>query len=180
MEPNRELIKKYSDEMMEMYRRTRPVQTSFQETYETAADEDFPTANEPSPESLSSEGAITVRVTTLKGLYPVEGARVTVFSGEGDSRTEYSSVLTDQSGRTVTVSLKTPAKQLSESAGATTLPYSLYNLSVTADGYLENIHLNIPVFPDTVSVQTSDMVSLAAAGPDTNPRILDESQKYEL
>ena len=49
-----------------------------------------------------------------------------------------------------------------------------------ADGYVDNIHKNVPVFPDTVSVQTADMLSLAAAGGNLAPRVFDESRRYEL
>ncbi len=161
-----EIIRRYSDEMLEMQKRAAP-------PIQGAPPENV------SPDT-SGEGSITVRVTTLKGLYPVENATVTVFTGDGTERNEYASMLTDQSGRTETIKLPAPNKQLSETAGASSQPYSRYNVSVTADGYLENIHLNIPVFDGVISVQTADLLSVAAAGENLNARIFDESRRYEL
>lgn len=52
-------------------------------------------------------------------------------------------------------------------SGAPALPYTLYNLLISADGFLDNIHLNIPVFSGIASVQRSDMLpkAVAAAEP---------------
>ena len=161
---NPEIIKKYSDEMLEMRKRAA-----------------IPTAAQPMSQSeMAGEGGLLVRVTTLGELYPVGGASVTVYTGESPDRVELFSGRTDESGKTEVIRLKTPNRDLSESAGAQTLPYSSYNVLVRADGYVDNIHKNVPVFPDTVSVQTADMLSLAAAGGNLAPRVFDESRRYEL
>ncbi len=159
-----ELIKRYTDEMFKMRERaTLPV-------VQTAA----------RPDAERSNGGVTVRATTLRGLYPVSGAQVTVYSGENENRTVYGTAVTDESGKTPIFTLETPSKALSQSAGSQEIPYSLYNVSVLADGFVEHISLNIPVFPDVVSVQTVDLLSNAAAGDNKNPQITDEGQRYEL
>lgn len=54
------------------------------------------------------------------------------------------SCATDESGKTKEFLLDAPPKSLSMASGAPALPYTLYNLRVSADGFLDNIHLNIP------------------------------------
>lgn len=159
-----ELIKKYTDEMFKMRARAVPAAAM----------------NIARPDAERSNGGVTVRVTTLRGLYPVEGATVTVYSGEEGDRTVYGTAVTDQSGKTPVFTLETPSKALSQSAGADEKPYSTYNISVTADGFVEHISRNVPVFPDTLSVQTVDLMSISASGGNNSPQITDEGQKYEL
>ena len=161
-----EIIKRYSDEMLEMQKRANPSSQS-------------PVPENTAPDTYG-EGGLIVRVTTLKGLYPVEGAAVTVYTDDGTERTEYASMTTDESGKTETIQLAAPNKLLSESAGASAQPYSRYNISVLANGYIENIHMNVPVFDGVVSVQTADLLSVAAAGDNLEPRVFDESRRYEL
>ena len=76
--------------------------------------------------------------------------------------------------------METPLKSESLDSANTEIPYSLYNMMFEADGYLTNIHLNIPVFPDTVSRQTSNLLLLETAGADKGPQIFDEAQSYNL
>ncbi len=159
---DKDLIKKYTDEMFRM--RARAV----------------PTAATAENETARGSGGITVRVTTLKGLYPVPDATVTVYSGQGENKTVLDTSTTDESGKTPVFRLETPSKALSESAGALELPYANYNISVAADGFVEHISLNVPVFPDVVSVQTVDLMQAAASGGNMAPQITDEGQKYEL
>ena len=76
--------------------------------------------------------------------------------------------------------METPLKSESLDSANTEIPYSLYNMMFEADGYLTNIHLNIPVFPTVTSRQTSNMLLLETAGVDKGPRMFDELQKYDL
>lgn len=128
----------------------------------------------------SGSGGLLVNVTTLKGLYPVKGAVVTVFSGDVNNMQVIDSRVTDQSGRTSVFVLSAPERSLSETAGASEKPYASYNVSVKADGYIEQINLNVPVFSGVLSLQSVDLLLLAAAGDNLNPRIYDGTVNYEL
>ena len=88
--------------------------------------------------------------------------------------------ITDQSGKTETFFLETPARALSLSAGAESEPFARYNMMVEAEGYVSNIHLNIPVFSGVTSLQRSDMMLLETAGENKGPKIFDEAQRYGL
>ena len=163
----RELIKKYSDELMSAYRLSKGKYVNAQ-------------SNSAEIPSGQSTGELTVNVTTLRGLYPVVGAVVTIFKGNYDNMEVLHTAVTDESGRTPSFTLPTPPKSLSENAGEVELPYAQYNVSVKSDGYIEQINMNVPVFPGVKSVQSADLVLISAAGNDKTPNIYDESNSYDL
>ena len=51
---------------------------------------------------------------------------------------------------------------------------------VEADGYIDNIHLNIPVFSGVTSIQGSDMMLIETAGADKDAQIFNEGIDYNL
>lgn len=161
------LIEKYKDEMLKMYRSAKPQPTVAGVT-----------AN---PSTLpDGTGGIIANVTALRQLYPLSNAKVTVFTGDYRNRDDIATAFTDQSGKTKVFTLPAPNRSLSQTAGADAKPYSTYNLLVQAEGYLDNIHLNIPVFSGVVSLQGSDMLLLETAGIDKEPQIYDESLQFDL
>lgn len=166
-----DLIKKYKDEMIKMYGGKIKM---------TEVKAEIPKNEQNMDRNLDGMGELIGIVTTVRSLYPVVNAKVTVFKGDAENPEIISVDYTDQSGKTESFKLATPAKSLSQSAENKELPYALYNLKVEADGYITNIHLNIPVFSDTVSLQRSDMLLLETAGVNKGPRIFDEGQNYGL
>ena len=156
---DRSLIEKYKNDMLKKYGSSAAEET-------TAA----------APE----KGRLSANVTSVANIYPVRGAMVTVFTGSPDSMTVLDSAVTDESGRTRVFLLDAPPKSLSMTSGAPALPYTLYNLLISADGFLDNIHLNIPVFSGIASVQRSDMLPKAVAGGRTDPIIFNEFSSFEL
>ncbi len=156
---DRSLIEKYKNDMLKKYGSSAAEET-------TAA----------APE----KGRLSANVTSVANIYPVRGAKVTVFTGSPDSMTVLDSAVTDESGKTRDFLLDAPPKSLSMTSGAPALPYTLYNLLISADGFLDNIHLNIPVFSGIASVQRSDMLPKAVAGGRTDPIIFNEFSSFEL
>ena len=128
----------------------------------------------------TTTGKLLGIVTTIKEIYPVKNAKVTIFTGDYDDMTIVDSSLTDESGRTKTFVLPTPEKAISLNQNSTVLPYASYNMLVEADGYITNIHLNIPVFGTITSLQESNLLLIETAGEDKRPQVFDEAQKYDL
>ena len=168
---DKNLIEKYKKEMLNMYSRAKreiPVNAP---------------AVMPSPvinEDAQENGSLLAVVTTLRAIYPVKGAKVTVFTGNYDNMNEIASGFTDESGKSPLFSLAAPDKELSESPGLSDKPYSSYNMLVQADGYIDNIHLNIPVFSGVQSVQRPNMMLTETTGENKGPQIFDESRQFTL
>lgn len=168
------MIERYKKQMLEMYNSTQrvvPVQTNENPTPQTLT---------PQPTPDTASGNLIGIVTAVRALYPVNNAKVTVFTGDYNNMNVIDTDLTDQSGRTKTFILPTPEKALSLEETNTVLPYALYNMLIEADGYIKNIHLNIPVFSGVTSLQQSNLLLEETAGTDKGPQIFDEAQKYDL
>lgn len=166
---DKNLIEKYKEEMLKMY-------SSKAKSIPAVAP--LPESSTPSQDTAS--GNLIGIVTAVRSLYPVKNARVTVFTGDYENMNIIDTALTDESGRTKTFLLPTPQKSLSLDENNTVLPYALYNMLIEADGYIKNIHLNIPVFSTVTSLQQSNLLLEETAGTDKGPQIFDEAQKYDL
>ncbi|MBE6732872.1 MAG: hypothetical protein E7561_02615 [Ruminococcaceae bacterium] len=155
------LIEKYKKELLDMYKNRTP------EVKAVAAN------------TSSNNGSLIVNVTTLRGLYPVRNALVSVFTGEYENKTEVDRSVTDQSGKSKIFSLTAPERDLSLSAGSTEPVYTNYGIEVTADGYAKEINLNLPIFSGVTSLQNVDMTLLSAQNGN-GENMNDQSENYNL
>ena len=169
---DKNLIEQYKAQMMDMYRTAKGTPTTPKFVAESAPER----SNPPSDEA----GSLIAVVSTLRSLYPLEGARVTVFKGDLQNMQVIQTLVTDQSGRTASFILDAPAKEMSLDSAETGIPYATYNMLVQAEGFRDNIHLNIPVFSSVTSIQRSNMMLLETAGEDKGPQIFDEAQQFNL
>lgn len=174
---DKKLFDKYMAEMLAMRSSPKTVPTVSQE--ETAENNQ---TTEPirTTETDDSSGKLIAIVTAIRRLYPIKNAKVTVFTGDYKDMQVIATDFTDESGRTKTFTLDTPAKELSMEASENKTPYALYNMLIEAEGYIDNIHLNIPVFSGVTSLQSSDMLLVETSGVEKGPQIFDEAQKYNL
>ena len=156
---DKNLIEKYKAEMLNMSKRAIPTQATAENV---------------------SNGELIVMVTAIRNLYPIENAKITVFKGSMENRVKITEALTNESGRTERIILPAPDKIFSETKGSNTIPYELYNLLVEADGYIDNIHLNIPIFSGVTSIQRVNLLQSESAGENPPPQIFDEFKAYEL
>ena len=119
------------------------------------------------------EGKLIIRVTGGNGAFPIENAVVNVSgrnsSDEGNGIIY--SLRTDQSGLTETVVLPAPAGSLSLTpAGSGVKPYSVYDITVTKNGYLDSENAGVQIFDGITAIQAFDMIPLQArqSGARTN------------
>lgn len=168
---DKSLIEKYKSEMLNMYRQKN---SGFIPAVAAA--------QQPSPplETPDGKGSLIAFVTAVRQLYPVENARVTVFRGTGENRVIIDTKLTDSSGKTGAFILDAPAKAGSLDKDSTAVPYALYNMLIEKEGYRDNLHVNIPIFSNTVSLQNSNLMLLETAGVDKSAQIFDEAPVYNL
>ena len=173
---DKSLIEKYKAEMMGMYRSSKPILPES----EVIATANFNEKVDEIPKTDESTGGLIVVVTTIRSLYPLKNAKVTVFSGEIDNKNIIDTSLTDQSGRTKTFTLATPQKSISLNSESRELPYELYGIEINAEGYIDTIYTNVPVFSGTTSIQMANMMLLETAGKEKGPIIYDTAEQYDL
>lgn len=141
-----------NEEIIEKYRR------EFNEKYKPVMAENTNTVRG----SSESDGGLIVIVTTFRGLYPVENAKVNVFTGIIENPNIVDTDTTGLSGKTKKFVLKTQDKSLSEKAGENKTPFTTYNISVNADGYVEQVNMDIPVFEGITTLQKVNLTSKGA------------------
>lgn len=113
----------------------------------------------PSEESIgNSQGFIRVNVRTGRDSGSIEGANVIVTATINGNRMILASGETDNSGTTRVFKLPAPEELYSQSPDPAVRPYSLFDVSVTADGFFNSISVDVPVFPGITSVQNFNMV----------------------
>ena len=112
-------------------------------------------------------GALIVQTSIAGGALPLLGASVTVSDGGGGLITEPITVISGASGLTEAIILPAPAPALSQTPSPTSLPYALYNLSVTREGYYPFTAERVPIFAGVRSIQPINMIPLAPYESDT-------------
>lgn len=112
-------------------------------------------------------GSMIVQVFLAKQAIPIEGAKVLIESSSDNPDNippERYELYTDDSGRTPEVMLWAPSALISQSSGSTAVPYALYDISVSKEGYYNVYFKNATVFDGIVSIQNVEALPLSENG----------------
>ena len=122
-------------------------------------------------------GELIIRVVGGGGAFPVDGAVVTVSGRETDSLSGVLySLRTDESGLTDKISLPAPAGSLSLQPGTGIQPYSVYDIKVTRDGYVDSENAGVQIFDGITAIQTFNMIPQLSGNPHRTNSELPPSQ----
>lgn len=110
-----------------------------------------------------STGYILVNVRTGSGAYPVENASVLVTAIVDGNRFIVAGGQTDISGTTLKLQTPAPAFIYSQAPDPLKRPYSLFDVSVIANGYFNARSVDVPVFSGITSIQNFNMIPLPLA-----------------
>ena len=126
---------------------------------------DFHRINNTGKEMIKAEqiGFITVSVTTATGSSPVPNAEVMISKLTDTGDTVLYRYITDESGQTPLSKLQTPKLQNSLSEFSEGPDFSLYNVTVSSDGFYPLVSLDIPVFTGIISRQQMILVPFTAS-----------------
>lgn len=115
-------------------------------------------------ETPAYSGNLTINVTSSVGFIPIGNATITIsYSGDPDSVVQ--TLTTNESGLTETVSLPSPSLSLSTEPSEQ-MPYSEYNISVTAPGYEPVVISGTEILPDVTAVQPVSMTPIELENPE--------------
>ena len=121
----------------------------------------------------SSVGYLIVQVSSAFGAMPIPNATVAVRTVTDGVPKIYSVMVIDSDGKTDALAIPAPDPSLSLIPGSTTLPYSVVNIEVAADGYYGYTALNVPIFAGQTSIQSVNAIPIPdsqnfAVNPDLN------------
>lgn len=109
----------------------------------------------------NSYGTLNVRTSIASGALPVPKTVIRIFGvDEGNRFVEYS-VLTDVDGSTQRITLPAPEKIYSTAPFSPEVPYALYDIEASADGYYTKRIKNVAIFPDTNTSQIINMIPIS-------------------
>ena len=108
--------------------------------------------------NLSDSGTLSVRAYSAGEAEPISDAVVRIKGAEEENRFVIYSLLTDNDGITKTVTLPAPPKTNSLSPGAKEIPYSVYDIEITKDGFYTKRFFNIAVFSGVNAVLPVNMI----------------------
>ena len=122
-------------------------------------------------ESLGdSTGFIIVNVRTGHEASPIVGASVIVSAINNGQRLFITAGQTDISGSVNDLEAPAPDKIYSQTPNSEVRPYSLFDISVKANGFFDARSVDVPVFSGVTSIQNFSMIPLplgAESGDDT-------------
>lgn len=132
------------------------------------------------PTDMEGVGRLVVIVTSVRGIYPVENVKVSVFTGEGEKEQIIAELTTDKNGKTPPFVLETPKKEFAEAPEPAVRPFALYNVRTVADGFVMTENYNVAVFDGVTSLQTVELVPVSSVVEGNRPIIIDEFENYPL
>ena len=164
---------RYIEEMRAMNKRaTIPEETVLPAVSETVTPEE-------APEDMSGTGYLLVNVTSVRELYPVQNARVTVFKGSTEDMRKLAESVTDQSGKTELFTLSAPPRSLAEDSENREPTYAEYNILTEADGFLPTINMGAAVFDGVTSIQNVNLIPKTPYN-ENDSNIFTEENNYDL
>ena len=106
-------------------------------------------------------GTLQIRSYTASGALPVKEAVVKITGAEESNGYIQYSVLTDSDGITKQIPLPTPLKEYSLSPNPKETPYSIYDATISKEGYYTKVIKSIPIFEFTNAFLPIEMIPLS-------------------
>lgn len=103
-------------------------------------------------------GYLTVRTTSASNALPIEGSIIHVSGAVEENRFIEYSVITDVDGITEKLRLPCPSSIYSLTPGPQEIPYGLYNVEVSAKGFLTKNIYNVAIFSQINTVLPVNMI----------------------
>ena len=112
-------------------------------------------------------GYLIIRVSTALGAIPVQGAKVTVRDGVGETDGTGGGVIsvltTDRDGKTERLPLAAPPRSISLTPGEA-LTFANYNIDVEAPGFYRLFFHQVPIYDGVTSIQGAALIPIAENG----------------
>ena len=111
--------------------------------------------------NLTGIGGLQINARKASGAYPVSNVNVRIIGAEEANKFTAFSVFTNRDGNTPVVSLPAPDRSLSLTSGAAEVPYSVYDVEITAEGFYPKVIKNVAVFDEVIAILPINMIPLS-------------------
>ena len=103
-------------------------------------------------------GTLLFQVTGGQGAFPVEGATITITKALADGVSLSLQAVTDESGKTVPLSLPAPSRALSQAPNGGVV-YAAYQAEVSAPNYVTTDIRDLPIFDGITTIQPVNLTT---------------------
>lgn len=132
-------------------------------------------------ENNEGTGYLKIRASSANGAFPVPGVIVVITDKDKNT---VASLRTDVSGLTETVALPAPPASLSQSpSDSEILPFAVYSVEISRNGFYPVEDLTVPVFDKITSIQGVNLIPLSEFAPSSNnprPQIIETPEYPDL
>ena len=111
--------------------------------------------------SFNKSGTLIVNTSSANGAIPIPGTLIRIVGSSEENRDVVYSVRTDIDGVSEKLILPAPDRTLSQSPGATSPSYALYDIIISAPGYYTKRVYNVVVFDGEETIQPINMIPRA-------------------
>jgi len=109
-------------------------------------------------------GYLSVRASTAENAIPLQGVKVIIRDNDGEGGILYN-LVTDSSGKTETVSIAVPPKELSNFPN-NARKFGTVNIEASLRGYHTMSYSSVPIFDTVTATQSVKMIPLSDNGQD--------------
>ena len=103
-------------------------------------------------------GTLLFQVTGGQGAFPVEGATITITKSLADGVSLSLQAVTDESGKTVPLSLPAPSRALSQAPNGG-IVYAAYQAEISAPNYVTTDIRDLPIFDGITTIQPVNLTT---------------------
>lgn len=107
---------------------------------------------------MADIGRLQVQVYRVNTSIPISNANITVSRTDGETREQVTTLTTNPEGQTETIELETPEIERSLNPDNTLIPYALYDVNVTAEGFDEINIRGCQVLPQQTALQICNLI----------------------
>lgn len=118
-------------------------------------------------------GTLLFQVTGGQGAFPVPGATILLTKQLNDQQSLSVTVITNESGKTLPISLPAPSRELSQKPG-NGIVYAAYQAKISAPGYVTTEISGLPVFDGITTIQPVVLSPDFGQPPNTVEKIEDK------
>lgn len=118
----------------------------------------------------TSYGNLRIRAFTAGGALPVADAVVRIRGANEDNRSLAFSLVTDIDGVTEGLALPAPDAKFSLTPDPLEAPYSMYDIEISAKGFIPRIIYGVQIFSGINSLQPVNLIPISSTPPINYPR----------
>lgn len=112
---------------------------------------------------MADIGRLQVQVFRVNTAIPVTNANITITRAEGETREQVAALTTNTEGQTATIEVETPDIERSLNPENTLIPYALYDISVTAEGFDNVVIRGCQILPRRTALQVCNLIPTTLA-----------------